>query len=138
MVIITTKLVTVLCSHRITSSSVYSVLVIIVDFMFPMLVCCSFPIRIARLAYLIPPIPATSRTDRAQAASRSSGASRCGLVPGKPCRIAQPASASPDPLLVLRIHQAAPVRDAVVPQAANPARLVALCTTAAGRSQAIG
>lgn len=98
--------------------------------------CCAIPVSTP--AYLVPPIPATSLTDRAVAAARSSGVPQCGLVPGRPHRTAQPASASPDRLPVLRIHPAGSVRLAAGHQVPNPARLVAICTTAAGRSQARG
>lgn len=83
-----------------------------------------------------PPAPATSLTDRAAEASRSNGASRRGLVPDRPCRKAQPASASPDRLPVPHIHPVGPIRLAVGNLVSNPARLVVICTTAAGRSQA--
>lgn len=85
-----------------------------------------------------PPIPATSLTDRARAASRSSGAPLRGLVPGRPCRIVQPASANPDPLAAARTHPASSVRQSVGHLAANPARSGAFGSTAVGRSRARG
>lgn len=69
-----------------------------------------------------PPAPATSLTDRAPEAFLSSCECRYSSVPGRPYRTAQPASASLDRLPVPRIHLAGPVRLAVVPPVANPAR----------------
>lgn len=99
---------------------------------------CSFLVPASTLVHLAPPVPATSLTDRTVAASRSSGAPRRGLVPGRPHRTAQPASASPDRLPVPRIHPAGSVLRAAGHRDPNPARLVAICTIAAGRSPAIG
>ena len=99
---------------------------------------CSCLVLVSTPVYPAPPIPATFLTDRAVAASRSTGVSLHGLVPGKPCRTVRPASASQDPPLVPRIHPADPVRLAVVPPVANPARLVTIGTTAAVRSPAKG
>lgn len=84
----------------------------------------------------VPPIPATSLTGMAQAASLSSCGYRYGPVLGRPCRRAQPASASPDRLPVPRTHPAGPARLAAVFLAANPARSVSPSSTALGRSQA--
>lgn len=99
---------------------------------------CIRPVSAAISVHPDLPIPATSPTDRVAAASRSSGAPRCGLVPGKPCRTTQPASASRDPLPVPRTHPVGPVRLAAGSLAANLARLVALGLTAPVRSQARG
>lgn len=85
-----------------------------------------------------PPAPATSLTDRAPEAFLSSCECRYSSVPGRPCRTAQPASVSPHPPLVPRIHPADSVLWVAGHQAPNPARLVAICKIAAGRSPARG
>lgn len=89
-------------------------------------------------AYPAPPAPATSLTDRARAEARSSGVCRRGPAPGRPRCTVQPASANPHPLPVPHTHPAGPVRLAVGDLLSNPARLVAICTTAPGRSPTKG
>jgi len=71
---------------------------------------CSRSALAATAAHPVLPAPATSQTDGAAAASRSSGRFRRGPAPGRPCCTAQPVSASPDPLPVPRIHPAGPGR----------------------------
>lgn len=100
--------------------------------------CCSRTVPASTQGCPAPPVPATSLTDRAAATSRSNGASRCGLVLGKPCRTVRPASASLDPLLELRIHPVGPVRLVAGHLVSNPARLVASGSTAPGRFPAKG
>lgn len=90
------------------------------------------------VAHPASPVPATFLIDKAAAASRSSGARRCGLVPDRPRRTAQPASAGPDRFRVSRIHPAGPVRLVAGHLLSNPARLVASGWTAPVRSQARG
>lgn len=99
---------------------------------------CIRPVSAAISVHPDLPIPATSPTDRVAAASRSSGAPQRGLVPGRPCRTAQPELASPDPPLVPRTHPAGPVRLAVAHPVANLVRLEAIGSTAPVRSQARG
>lgn len=100
--------------------------------------CCSRPVPVsAQGGPAFQALP-TSLTDRAPAASRSIGASRRGLVLGTPCRIAQPASASPDRPPVPHIHPVGPIRLAVGNLVSNPARFVAICMTAPARSPARG
>ena len=106
--------------------------------MFPTTVGFSLVTLVATVVYPTPLKPATSQTDRAPAAYRSSDASRRGLVLGTLCHTARPTSASPHPPLVPRIHPAGSVLRAAGHRVPNPARLVAICTIAAGRSPARG
>lgn len=114
------------------------VLVVTPQLMPPTLVCCSRTTLAATQTHPASPAPATSLTDRAAAGSRSSGVPRRGLVPGRPGCTVQASLASPDRLPVPCIHPADPVRLAAGHLVSNPARLVAIGSTAPARSPTRG
>lgn len=114
------------------------VLVVIAHVMPPKLVRCSHPVPASIPAYPASPVLPTSQTDMAPAESRSSCGCRYGPVLGRPCRTPQPASASPGHLPVLRTHLLRSARLAAGHLVSSPAHLVAIGTTAPGRSQARG
>ena len=84
---------------------------------------CSRSVLAATSGCPVSPVLPTSPTDRTPAASQSIGVLRHGLVLGRPRCTAQPASANSGHNPGSRIHPLRPVREAVVPPAANPAVL---------------